>query len=282
MSSISRENFSTPEIKNVMANKEPDCMKAAASVTPGRENLSENEAEKAVASLINTEILKLEFPKTRKMRLDPPLARQNFYTYYFVPSKGAKPDDDGCFGLMKIRGCFPSSEEATEYCEMLVRQYDSIHENMIGYVGQEFPLTIDSKYCLTTKEVDIRSKVDKINKDELLTVRENEKREKEEIIERQRALLEDVSKEQTFEDIDYYIQLRTKVAQSRILQEECEKKSKEASKIIKKAKSEIDELDEKFPNYKKEYEERYKSAMSSIGAEGAAALNRDRMLKYMK
>lgn len=265
---------------------EPECMAARITCTSDPP-LTKEETQVAKEELINKSFINLSYPKTQRIRKDPPLGQQNYFLFTFVPSKNAQPDKDGCFGVMKVRGTFPTPREAEEWAENLIRNVDSFHENTIGYVGSEFPLTVDSKYCLTTREIDIRNKTDEIARDNIKQQRTHEKKEMDEIQERQKQLLADTSehKESSIDDLDYYTTLRVKRANIRILQEECEKKIKECGKIIKKTITEINNLDDKHPEYKREYESKYKMALDAIGASehsGAAAESTKKMIEYMK
>lgn len=266
-----------------LSSYEPQCMRDRPKVNPAARSLTEEELEAAKNELVNAEYLKLNFPRTIKVRNDPPLAQQNYFVFCFTPSKNATPDADGCFGTLKFRGAFPTPKECEELCERLILNVDSYNENIIGYVGRDFPLTVDtSKYCLSTKEVDIRSKMDSVARDSIKAQRENDKREMEEIQQRRQELLADTSadKQTSIDDIDYYTTLRVKRANIRMLQEECEKKLKECGKILKKTTSEINSLDEAHPEYKKEYESKYRAALDQVGSSGDP--NSNKMIEYMK
>ena len=207
-----RIHFTQEVQQNKLASLEPQCMRDREAVQPRRRDLTDEEFEVAKKELINTSYLKLDFPKAVKIRRDPPLGQQNYYMFTFVPSKGARPDTDGCFGVMKQRGTFPTPKEAEEWAEYLIGSSDSYNENVIGYVGNDFPLTVDSKYCLSTKEVDVRTKMDTVARDSVRSQRENDKKEIEEITERKRQLLEDTGEDKTEQviDLDYYVTLRVK------------------------------------------------------------------------
>ena len=243
-------------------------------------HLTDEQTEKAMKELFNPAFANLEFPRLMRQRIDPPLAQQNFCVFSFTPSVGAQADKDGCYGALRIRGTFPSVLDAEEFSENIVRNHDSFHENVVGFVGRDFPLTADSKYCSKTKEVDIRMKLDNVSRDNIKQQREAEKREMEEIQERQKQLLADTTeaKETSFDDVEYYTSLRVKRANVRILQEECEKKLKDCGKILKKTNEELFELDEKFPEYQKQYEEKYKNALDAIGSN----TENNKMIEYMK
>lgn len=275
-----RINFTDEVQENKLATMEPQCMRDRPDPLPGTRPLTEEEVVQAKKELINTSFLSMNFPKVVRTRRDPPLSQQNYYVMTFVPSKGARPDADGCFGVMKQRGTFPTPKEAEEWSENLIRGTDSYNENIIGYVGNDFPVTLDPKYCLSTKEVDVRTKMDTIARDSIRSQRENDKKEMEEIQERRRELLSDTSEDKAtaIDDLDYYVTLRVKRANIRMMQEECTKKMKECAKILSKTTSEINKMDDKHPQYAKEYKAKYCSALDAIGGD----TNGSKMLEYMK
>lgn len=275
-----RINFAEEVQENRLATLEPQCMRDRSDPLPGTPQLSNEQVDQAKRDLINTDFLKLSFPKVVRTRKDPSIAQQNYYVMTFVPSKGARPDADGCFGVMKQRGNFPTPKEAEEWCEVLIRGTDSYNENVIGYVGCDFPLTMDPKYCLSTKEVDVRTKMDTVARDSIRSQRENDKKEMEEIQDRRRQLLADTSeeKETAIDDLDYYVTLRVKRANIRMMQEECTKKMKECAKILTKTTSEINKMDEDHPQFVKEYTAKYRSALDAIGGD----TNGSKMIDYMK
>jgi len=151
------QNLYENEVPN-QGGKVPLCMvieKLRTVLKSSAPHLTDEQTENAMKELFNPSFANLEFPKVMRQRVDPPLAQQNFCVFTFTPSVGAQPDKDGCFGALRIRGTFPTVQDAEEWSENLVRNHDSFHENMVGFVGRDFPLTADSKYCTKTKEVDI-------------------------------------------------------------------------------------------------------------------------------
>ncbi len=282
--SADRIQFTDEVSRNRTATYEPQCMidkKDTQKLSFGAPALTDEEAVPAKAALLNKGFLNLDFPKKLRMRVDPSLPHQNFCLFTFIPSKGACPDADGCFGVMKQRGNFATDRDADEWGEHLIRTVDSLNENFIGRVGQDFPITLDDKYCEQTKEVDIRMKLDDVSRGKVKDQRDKDKKEMEEIQDRQKELLADTNKEvkdQSFDDIEYYTQLRVKRGNIRILQEECQKKMKECNKILEKTNKEIHKLDDRFPHYDKEYEAKYKGALDAIGGD----TKQNKMIEYMK
>lgn len=244
----------------------PDCMYNAPKSDPHFRDLSREELSVASKELTDTSFLNLKFPRTRKLRVDSVVPQQNFFVCAFTPSKDARPDLDGCYGTLKFRGAYNTETEAKERSEFLVKNEDRFNENLIGIVGTEFPLSNESKYCSKIDEVDIRSIIDRVQKDHLKSEKDKDKNEIKEIEDKQRELLEDVKKDHSeLEDMEYYITQKQKLASARILIEECQKKEKIASKVLRSCKTIINELDEKYPQYKKEYQKEYTSKLADIG-----------------
>lgn len=272
--SADRIQFTDETSSNRLSTYEPACIrdkKDSQKLSFGAPVLNDEEAVPAKEALLNKSFINLDFPKKLRMRVDPALPQQNFCLFTFTPSKGAAPDADGCFGVIKQRGNFATDRDADEWGEHIIRTVDSINENLIGRVGQDFPLTMENKYCEQTKEVDIRMKMDDIARGKVKAQRDQDKKEMDEIQSRQKELLADTSekKEVSFDDIEYYTQLRVKRGNIRTLQEECQKKMKECSKILDKTNKEIHSLDDKHPSFEKEYESKYKAALDSVGGTGS-------------
>jgi hypothetical protein len=242
--------------------------------------LTDAESVKASASLINKTFVEMDFPKKVRFRVDPPIPQQHYCVHTFVPSKGAKPDSDGWYGIVKCRGTTNTEHEAVERCENIIRFSDSYNENDIALVGHEFPLTENSRYTGKVSEVDIRSKMDKIAREKVVEEKKKESKEMKDMQERQKLLLADTTehKEISIDDLDYYTQLRVKRANLRMIQEECERKIRDCGKLIKKTTSELNDLDEKHPEYQKEYEDKYRRALEAIGGDS----HNNPIIDYMK
>jgi hypothetical protein len=246
--------------------------------------LTEEQTQEASKELINKTFTKLEYPKAVKLRVDPIISGQKYCVFTFVPSSGAKPDNDGAFGVVKFRGAFPCVEDSEERCTYLIQNVDSYNENFITFVGHDFPLTLDPKYVEKTKEISIRNKMDTVARENIKKQREQERKEMEEIQDRQKQLLADTTehKATAIDDLDYYTTLRTKRASLRMFVEETERKLKDASKSIKQTSQEINDLDEKYPEYKKQYEEKYRTALDAVGAAHDPNTPAGKMIEYMK
>jgi hypothetical protein len=218
--------------------------------------------------LINTSYISSGIPKLIKTRIDPPIANQSCCVFYFVPSSKAIPDKDGCYGVVKIRGCFSSEEHATDYSVQLVKTIDAYHENIIGYTGQDFPLTSNSRaFDNKDMEVDIRKKIDDVSNEDLKKQRREERQEMEDMTKRQEKLLQDVKDEKTIstDDLDYYITLHVKKASLKSVQQECEQKQKECCALVRKVNCELTSLDDTHPEFRKQCLDKYKESLRATG-----------------
>lgn len=254
----------------------PECIKSI-PVDAVRDNLTAEQFQSA-QTLKNDNFLKLEFPRTRKVRVDPELNHQRFALISFVPSSGATPDADGCFGVAKVRGVFPNIEEADEWANNLIRNYDSYAEIDFVPVGKEFPIMADNMvYVKETREVDVRKILDKTTKEYLDKKREQEKQQIEEIKKRQKELQE-LPQEEDKESLDYYIKLRVKRATSLMRKDEARNVMNQCNHVIDATGVELNEVEEKHPEYAKQYLEQYETALKETGIKPQD----NPLIKYMK
>lgn len=258
--------------KNNDKNKNvPNCMKKMPDITKDAVDLTQTSLDNATKELINTSFLKLTFPKRLKQRVDPPVSGQKYVVFTFVPSPEAVPDKDGVFGYSKIRYVTDTEEDAFTHSENIIRKFDSVNENLIGYVGKDFPITASSKYCDTTKEVDIRMGMDAAAKHNFQKQKEADDKEVKEIQERQRKLIAEQSnknddKKQP-EDIDYYLTLMVKLANVEIAFDKLAQQKKDYETVFKNTKQEIDTLNSKYPDYKEQFMKKYKESLETCGAD---------------
>jgi hypothetical protein len=259
----------------------PQCIQSLPEETPGRENLSKDEWKAAQQTLVSKEFVSLNFPKTVKLHKDPPIGGQLMGLITFIPSKNAVPDNDGCFGVLKLRGNFESEKKCDVMSEYLIRNHDSYSQIDYVWVGQPFPLMADNEaYRLATKEVDIRRKLDEVVRNEIKHKREQEKNEMEEIRQRQEALYRDIEEEKnrTYDDLDFYTQLRVKKATLQYQLDQMVDKKREIDGIISRANIEISSIEKTNPKHKEEFLQRYLDALKSSGVK----VEENPLLKYLK
>lgn len=226
--------------------------------------LTDSEVKKALPELNVTSFVE-RFPQVERRFADPPVDSQRIGLVSFVPAKGATPNEAGIYGFAKLRGNFASEVEANERAEFLIRNVDSYHQIYHTYVGRPFPLTTSSDYSKEVTKVDLQKEMSTSISDDVRKKREKEQRDIEEIKNRERELLEDVKKAPEENKDDYYTTLRVKKAQLVWTYNETEKKLKQMAGSIAKARYEIEEYDQKHPELKESYYNRYMEARKQAG-----------------
>jgi len=269
-----REEFQT----NFMVKTEPECMTTRPSLSPSIPNLNSEETKEAKSELVNSTFVQYKFPKAQRFRVDPPINQMNYYSLHsFTPAPGAKPDDDGCFGVVKFRGAFGTLDEADAWAEHLIRSVDSLHEIHIGYVGKEFPLTLDPMYFNETHEINLKKKMDTVAKSHLKAAQEKEKQDIDSLKKREKELLD--SSKQSPEDmkvsLDHYIALKVKCANICLVREETLKKLDAYEKTRAETEAELAELDKNFPEYAAQAIPTFRKSLDEVGIKDTP------LLKYM-
>ena len=225
--------------------------------------LTNDETVEAMKVLNNTDFTD-KFPMVDKTYADPTLPMQIFGLISFTPAKGATPNENGVYGFAKLRGNFASEIEASQRAEFLIRNIDSYHQIYHTYVGRPFPITNSSKYSAETDEIDIRKETAKSVSHNVKEKRSTDEQQIKEIKEREEKLLAESKREEidTYED---YITQRVKKAQLTFTYLEHQKKMAEVKDILIKTRKIVEDLDEKFPDYKDSYYEKYMQARRDAG-----------------
>jgi hypothetical protein len=229
--------------------------------------LSETETEIAIPVLSRTEGLDL-FRKVDRRYADPEIVNQKICLVSFIPSKGAVPDKDQIYGMMKVRGVFQTEDEANERAEFLIRNTDSLHEIFHAYVGRPFPVTTKTGYEKELQTIDIRKKTVDLISEDILSKKCQEKKEMEELQEKERVLLEESKRAQDGvpeDPFEVYITNQVKRAQLLWTYRETKKKMDQMKESFQSAQTIIKELDENNPSFHADYKEKYMKARRDAG-----------------
>lgn len=270
-----REEFQT----NYLVKDEPQCMKDRPVLDGKSPALTPSESKEATDDLVKKTFVQYKFPKVQRFRVDPPINQTNYYSLHsFTPSPGAKADEDGCFGVVKFRGAFGTLEEADAWAEHLIRNVDSLHEIHIGYVGKEFPLTLDPLYFNETHEVNLKKKMDTVAKAHVKASQEKEKQDIDQLKKRERELLESSkqSPEEMKVSLDHYIALKVKCANICVVRDETMKKLEAYEKSRQEALDEIEKLNQEFPEYAAQALPTFMKSLEEVGIKDTP------LLKYMQ
>lgn len=227
-------------------------MKLSSSTTP----LSEEETKHAVKDLVNTAVIK-NYPKLERVYVDPPLINQVYSLHSFIPSKDAKPDKDGIYGMVKFRGTFQTKQEAFKRAETLIRTADSYHKIFTGFVGRPFPLTVASKFSEEKIDIDLKKKTQQVVSENIMEKKREELREVEDIKKREENLISRQKESKDTDPYEVYITNQVKRAQLSWTYMETKKKMAEMREIIIKTREAIQKADEEHPEYQTKYKEKY-------------------------
>jgi len=239
--------------------------------------LDENETVEAVR-ILNQDI---RFTQVDRYYADPPQPNQKIVLVSFVPSKGATPDKDNIYGMMKVRGVYATEEEANERAEFLIRNIDSYHDVFHAWVGRPFPVTATADdFSGSIKTIDIRKKTTELISEDILSRKRQEKREMEGIQEREKQLLEEskrASEGLPVDPFEDYITQNVKRAQLVWTFHETKKKIQQMRDSFRSATENIRKADEDHPDFIDKYKERYMEARRSSGI----ADDNDSFIKYL-
>lgn len=229
-------------------------------IDPKAPFLGKSEAEAAVAALS-----KPVFSQVVRSKADPKIAGQEIGLFSFTPSNHAKPDKYGIYGTLKLRGNYANEKDAAVAAERIVRSVDSINEIYHVRVGETVPLTKETKWTADFDSVDLKKRMDEIESFKRRSAEEEEKREREEILQREKKIL-DQNKEivdGTYKEnpLDHYTMLCVARAQLMWTKADTERKlNEEVIPAIERRVKEIQKMDAEFPEFKKQFLKKYMDA----------------------
>jgi len=243
-----------------------------------RTPLTDKEWEAASPEVVEKKFVD-KFPRSFKYSADPIYRNQVYSLHSFIPAPGATPDKEGVFGMFKVRATCMTEEEADEHAEDIVRNVDSYNTVYHGYCGKWFPATLSSKYTQEIHEVDITKKVKEVISKNLVNKRKQEKKDIQEIKQREAELRKEVKDiEENGEDpMDVYIELHVKKAHCLYTLERYKKDMLKLEKVCEESQTLIDKLDTDNPEFKNNYMDIYKQARSKVGL----GSEKEDFMKYM-
>lgn len=218
-----------------------------------------------------------KFPQIQQLNVDDKLPRnQVIGLFTFTPSQDAKPDKNGLYGIIRLRGNFPTAEKADDHSKYLISHVSSYDEILYAPVGRDVPLAVDfEKYCLDQKEIDIQKGMDKITVDNLRKKIELENQESKEILEKKKKMDEmnkitekmgGVAKLEI--TLDRYTELRVKFANQKLRKAELLQKLAECASSLGRGRKEILEANlETKCEFVDKFMDNYVDALKKIGSD---------------
>ncbi len=249
-------------------NKVPKCILELPAANGARAPLSNEDVSIAKKELIDINFIMSKYGRERKFRNDSTVVGQSIGVISFKPSKGAKPDKRGCFGVVKVRGNYPNTSEADKRCDVLLTEDENCDIDM-PLVGKEFPLMVNNElYTYSVRDVDTKQIITDTTTSLMREKEEKDEKEKKAMLEKQKQLLDgsnEEEKENTLTDYALYEQLRTKKANNLYVIEKCKNNLVKCQENIDNALKEISEIDTKFPSYKNDYIKNYIDEIKQVG-----------------
>lgn len=202
-------------------------------------------------------------------KVDPIIPGQDIALFSWVPAVGVEPNAVGVYGTARVRGVYRNEEDAYSAARDLVRKTDSANEIFHVRVGQDFPLSKESRFTKDLDEVKIQETMDSISQEKDEAEAQKRRKDRKSLEERERQLLkenDEILKGTYKQDpMETYIMTKVKRAHLRQTKAELEEKLQHTDKVLGLVNEEIKSLDVKDPTFKKEYYQRYLDARKEVG-----------------
>jgi Family of unknown function (DUF5832) len=253
---------------------------ATVEITPAQVDLALNEN-------LNTTFVDL-FPRVDRMYKDPIISGQVYCLHSFVPTQGARPDEKGVYGFIKCRGTYATLEDSKLGARRIVENVDSAHTIYTSRTGEPFPVCGEKSRLAVAEEkdiIDIRKHAVKTISDDIRQKRQEEKKEMDEMREREKNLLEEskaAQEDRLVQDpIDVYITCHVKKANLAWTYMKMKKQLEEMVPKIRNAYAEIRAMDSTDPSLQQQYYDRYIEARKAAHVPLDDPNKDDNWMRYM-
>ena len=236
---------------------------SGAYVQPDQPFLTEAETEQAVATLS-----KPIYSQVLRAKNDPRISGQEIALFSFTPSRNAKPDSYGIYGVAKIRGVYLTPKLASRAAEVIIREVDSVNEIYHTRVGEAFPLTKESKWTEKFDAIEVRKQMDDIEREKRQNMEEQDEQERKSMLNREKQLLDENKQilDGTYQEepLDTYIRLNVARAQLKWTRNDLKRRlEKEVEPAIQRRDEEIKAMDIKHPTFRDAFLQKYMEARSA-------------------
>lgn len=225
-------------------------------------SLTEEEMKSAPSELFSP----FQFRRVNRKLIDPQYPNEpKFILFSFIKAPNATCDEDGFFGVAKIRGAFFTEQEAAERAEKLIRDVDSTNSIYTCGMGIPFPLVVKG-YAKELTEIDLQKKTENAISENVRAKRLMEQKEMNEIRERQQVLMKDEGKiDSVVNPEEQYVEQRVKLAHLRYAINEHIAKLAECRILEEKVKINLKERMKTNPEFEANYMDRYKRGRREVG-----------------
>jgi hypothetical protein len=267
LGSIDMKTIENPKLKEALTILVPYLRKHEVWKPSKSKPLTEDELLYAFEDLYVDKYLKVD-----RKYLDNKICDQKYALFSFNPTNGCKPDDDGTYGFIKVRGAFKRLEEAEEKSKELI-QYHSANQIFVCEIGAPIPLQSRIFNRENVIEVDHPDKENNENLKYANLIKDQTVKEKHQIDEIKKKveyLKEDVTKDPNEKTpLQMYLELNQKRATAAYLYTQHLSKLEEMKNIVISSRKQISDMDTEHPNLKEEYLDHYKKTCKECGIDKA-------------
>lgn len=193
--------------------------------------------------------------------VDPVINDQKYGLLTFIPARDAKPNSDGFYGYVKLRGNYSTIADASARSAEIIKNVDSTNPIYTCVVGSPVPLVVDG-FAEEKDEIDVKKHVEEDVSANVRNKMQKARREIEEIKEREEELKRDVAEP---DPQDEYNSKRTKLAVLRWTIIEHQNKIKELTELRNKCVRELVKEQHEHPDWERDHLERYMAARKKVG-----------------
>lgn len=208
----------------------------------------------------------VSYPTVVRQNVDCPIGNQSFANISYCLFKEPRKLSTGknAYGLLKVRGAWPSTDVAVNEASKIIKEVDSKNKIQIVPVGHWVPISEEEAF--NRESIDIKTHEDESAlRDAVVREKEAEQRKiMREIREREEQLKTEKDIYDDPKSLKYYTMKR--VTHLRLFEEHqlIAKKFEEIKKILDTVRSEVKNLDDEFPEYDTEWLEMYNQERSKV------------------
>jgi len=214
----------------------------------------------------------IKYPQIVKKRVDPPIEGQEWACLSFMVLD--KPHK-GIYAFVKCRGCWPDDPQkgpkiANREAKRIVKEVDSKFSVKIAKTGAWVPVTNDEIYDKEDHLIREDIETGKVQDDPIRKAEERQQKRMTELQKKYEALKDKSCKddpEYDKESIAYFSMKKVTLMSLKKYIEDGEKKLAELRRKEAQVVFEIEELQEKYPNYEAEWVDIYNAKRKDAGLE---------------
>lgn len=256
--------YSTNNVGNISSLTAPwDNAQRVNPLNVNHPSLPDEEFIKAYSDLYITKFTD-NYKMIERRYADPQIPLQKFVLVSFIPTRGARPDQKGVYGMIKIRGSYDTKKEADERSADLIKNHDSYHKIYTAYVGRPFPITLESAFSQDISEIELHKNISEEISADVKKKRDAERKEIDTIQQRAKNIQDETDRESS-DPLERYTTIKQKKAQLVWGYLNAKKTIADYQKNIINVFKDIKNMDEEYPEYKTLFYDKFINARRRVG-----------------